>query len=386
VALGVAVAAWRAPASRLAGLAARALAWALLVAGVASVGLLGPDRAAYGVTAAIYVLVGLSLNVILGYTGQLSLGHQGLVGVGALFAAYLSTAHGAPFPVALVAAGIAGGLFALLVGFVALRIRGLYLALVTLVVGITLQGSLFEVPVLTGGGAGEAANRPAMLLSNGRYYFVCVAFCLAALYLDSRLTSSKAGRALAAIKEDERVAAAFGVNVVGYKLFAFVVSGVLAGVAGGLFAFATQQFNGNDFSFQLALTFVLMTVVGGAGSRAGVVVGSVLFAILHEVVAGLGAIKDFAHLFPATVAPNILQFGPDLVGAVLLLLTLAFNPRGLAEQVDPLVRWLMGGSLRRASVADAGAHGASAAAAATHGAGRAKADAGAKGGGVRGGP
>lgn len=335
---------------------ARGLIWALLIAAVVSVGGLGPNVARYGITAAIYVLVGLSLNIVLGYTGQLSLGHQGLVGVGALFAAYLSKAHGLPFGVAVVVGGAAGAVLALLIGFVGLRIRGLYLALVTLVIGITLQGSLFEVPALTGGGAGESANRPAVLLSNGHFYFVCLAVCLVALYLDVRLTSSKVGRALAAIKADERVAAAYGVNVVGYKLLAFVLSGALAGVAGALFAFASQQFNGNDFSFGLALTFVLMTVVGGAGSRAGVAVGSVLFALLHSLLTQLGAFKDFARLFPRSVTPNVLQFGPDLIGAFLLLVTLALNPGGLAQQLAPLTRWMTGGSLRSAPRRGIGAH------------------------------
>ena len=333
-------------APRVAGFAARALAWAAVVAAVLIAGLSGANTAAYATTAAVYVLIGLSLNVILGYTGQLSLGHQGLMGSGALFAAYMSTKHGTPFPAAVAIGGVAAAAVALLIGFAALRIRGLYLALVTLVVGITLQGSLFEVPALTGGGAGEAANRPSVLSSNDRYYFVCVAVCVAVMYLDSRLVASKVGRAFAAIKEDERVASAFGVNVMGYKLLAFVISGLVAGVAGGLFAFSTQQFNGNDFSFLLALTFVLMTVVGGAGSRAGVAIGSILFAVLHTFLANFFLFKDFAGLFSTNLHNNILQFGPDLISALLLLITFAINPRGLAQQIDPIVRWMTGGPLR----------------------------------------
>lgn len=331
------------------GRLARAGVWFLLVLGVLAPAVGGPTLASYATLAAVYVLVGLSLNVILGYVGQLSLGHQGLVGSGALFAAYLSTADGLPFPLALVVGGLAGAAMALLIGVVALRIRGLYLALVTLVVGVTLQASLFQISALTGGGAGEAANRPGVLLSNGRFYLVCLGVGVVVLYLDVCLTSSKAGRALAALKSDERVAAAVGINVTGYKLGAFVLSGLIAGVAGALFAFASQEFNGNDFSFSLALTFVLMTVVGGAGSRAGVVVGSVLFALLHGVLAGLGLFKDLAAALPGSLGPNMLQFGPDLIGALLLLVTLAFNPRGLAQQLEPVMRWLGGGPWRKVS-------------------------------------
>ena len=326
-----------------AGVVGRAGAWIALAIAVAAFGLSGDTWASYGTTAAVYVLVGLSLNVILGYTGQMSLGHQGLMGAGALFAAYLSTAHGLPFVPCLVIGAVAGAVFALIIGVVALRIRGLYLALVTLVVGITLQTSLFQVPALTGGGAGEPANRPNFLIANDRYYFLCVAVVIAALYFDSRLTGSKAGRALLTIKEDERVAAAFGINVVAYKLLAFVLSGMLAGLAGGLFAFASQQFNGNDFSFLLALTFVLMTVVGGAGSRAGVVAGSVLFAILQTWLASFFLFKNFAGIFPTTFGDNLLQFGPNLISALLLLVTLAINPRGLAQQLDPVYAWMKGG-------------------------------------------
>lgn len=332
----------------LRGWLARGAVWSLFAAAVVGVAAAGPNPAAYGALAAIYVLVGLSLNIILGYVGQLSLGHQGLVGTGALAAAYLSTADGLSFPLALLAGALAGALVAVIIGVVALRIRGLYLALVTLVVGVTLQSSLFQVSALTGGGAGEPANRPSLLLSNGRFYLVCVAACAVALYLDVCLTRSKAGRAFLAIKSDERAAAAFGINVTGYKLAAFVLSGLLAGVAGALFAFNSQQFNGNDFDLSLALTFVLMTVVGGAGSRTGVVVGSILFALLHAVLAGLGFFKTFASVFPGSLAANVLQFGPDLVGALLLLVTLTANPAGLAQQLAPLVHWLGGRPLHQA--------------------------------------
>lgn len=324
----------------------RAAVWLALAGGVAACAVSGPTVASYATVAAVYVIVGLSLNVILGYTGQLSLGHQGFVGAGALLAAYVSTAHGAPFPVALVAGGLSGGVLALVVGFVALRISGLYLSLVTLVFGVTLQQSLFQVNVLTGGGAGEAANRPSYLLSNSRLFLVCAALALATVYVDRRLTASKAGRALLAIKADERVASSMGINVVGYKLFAFVLSGVLAGVAGALYAFSSQEFTGSDYNFNLAVLFVLMTVVGGVGSPAGVVVGSIFFALLGSLLPTLRPFKWFAHLFSTQAASNILQYGSGFVGAMLLLLTLTLNPGGIAQQIAPLTRWLSGGPWR----------------------------------------
>jgi branched-chain amino acid transport system permease protein len=337
----------RAPRLNLAGLLARGAVWLALAAALVAVGVAGPNWAGYGTEAALYVLVGLSVNVILGYTGQISLGHQGLVGAGALFAAYVSAVAGLPFPFAVVIGAVSGAVFALGIGFVALRISGLYLALVTLVVGVTLQESLFDAAGLTGGGAGQPANRPAVLLDSGnaRYYFLCVGLVALFYYLDVRLIKSKAGRAFLAIKADERVAAADGINVVGYKLLAFVLSGFVAGTAGALLAFKSQEFVGSDYSFQLALLFVVMTVVGGAGSRYGVAVGSALLGLLHTAIAGFGPFKSFAGLFPAATGANILQFGPDFIAAMLLILTLVFNPGGLAQQLSPFVRWLRGGPL-----------------------------------------
>lgn len=324
----------------LASTLARGLAWLAIAGVILAMGALGPTWADHATTAVLYVLVGLSVNVILGYTGQISLGHQGLVGAGALFGAYTAAVAGWPFAAAVVAGAVAGAALALVMGFVALRISGLYLALVTLVTGVTLQQSLFEVPSLTGGGAGQPANRPGLLFSNSRYYYLCVAVVVVVYYLDVQLTRSKAGRAFLAIKADEKVAAATGINVVGYKLLAFVLSGTLAGVAGALLAFKSQEFVGSDYSFQLALLFVVMTVVGGAGSRYGVVVGSVLIALINNAIAGFGPFKAFAGLFPAQLGYNILQFGPDLIGALLLVLTLVFNPGGLAAQLAPVARWL----------------------------------------------
>ncbi|HZT67439.1 MAG TPA: branched-chain amino acid ABC transporter permease [Acidimicrobiales bacterium] len=322
--------------------------WALIVAVVVAVGLLGPNAAQHGVVAAAYVIVGLSLNIILGYTGQLSLGHQGFVGAGALFAAYSATKVGLPFGPALVIGVAAGAAFALLLGFVALRIRGLYLALITLVFGLALQVSLFQAPSLTNGGAGQPANRPSSLLAPDRYYFVCLGITLLVMYLDYRLTKSKAGRAFITIRDDERVASAFGINVTAYKLLAFVLCGATAGLAGGLLAFASQQFNGNSYTFQLALTFVLMTVVGGVGSRSGVVVGSVLFALLHDFLATFHPFISLTHVLPGQLSTNAQQFGPDLIGALLLLVTLAVNPGGIHAGIAPLMSWLRGGDFTRA--------------------------------------
>ena len=300
-------------------------------------GLGSEDFAGRFADAAIFAVIALSVNVILGYTGQLSLGHQGFVGAGAFAAAYGATVLGLPFAFTFVLAAVVGAVFALGIGAVALRITGLYLALITLVFGLTLERSLFEVPALTNGGAGQPADRPDWLLSNDNFYWFCLAALAVVLYVDWRLTRSKAGRALLALRENERVAEAFGVNVTSYKLLAFVLSGAIAGLGGALFAYREQSVVGVSFSFELALTFVLMTVVGGLNSRVGVVAGGSLFALLDYLLERFH-LTDLVEPLLGESA----QFSGRFLGAFLLLITLIFNPGGIAQQLKPITRWFAG--------------------------------------------
>jgi branched-chain amino acid transport system permease protein len=298
--------------------------------------------------ACIYAIVGLSLNILIGYTGQLSLGHNGFFGIGAFSAAYALTVRDVPFGATFVVAGLCGALFALLMGFVALRITGLYLALITLVFGLTLEESLFEVEWLTNAGAGQPANRPEWLFDDRNFFYFCACFLLVAVYIDWRLLRSKTGRALLALKENERVAEAFGINVTAFKLFAFVLSGTLAGVAGALLAYRIGIVTASGLGFNLALTFVLMTVVGGLGSRVGVILGAALFASLSFLLeeTWVGAVQTglvwLLSFGSESAKTNIEGSIVGFIGALGLLLTIVLNPGGIAQQLRPLTRWLAG--------------------------------------------
>jgi branched-chain amino acid transport system permease protein len=147
------------------------------------------------------------------------------------------------------------------------------------------------------------------------------------------------GRALLAIKENERVAEAFGINVTLYKLIAFTLSGTLAGIAGALLAFRIGIVTGSGFGFFLALTFVLMTVVGGLGDRLGVIIGSTIFAVLDFVLTEtpVHVVEEFLFFTDA-----MRQFAPQFIGAFLLLLTLTLFPGGIAQQNKAYFDWLKG--------------------------------------------
>jgi branched-chain amino acid transport system permease protein len=338
------------PALTMTGLVTRGLGW-LVLAVLLVLPFNSIDFAQSASLAAIYAMTGLSLNIIIGYTGQLSLGHQGFLGVGALVAGNLVANQNLPFVGGLVGGAIAGAVAALLLGLVALRITGLYLSLITLVFGLAVASSLFQLGRLTRNGSGLLTNRPSLVTSNGRYYLLCLAVLALVFYLDVCLTRSKTGRALLALKENERVAEAFGINVTLYKLIAFGLAGAIVGLAGGLYVFQVQSFSGAAFEgntgLNLALLFVVMVVVGGLGNRVGVAIGGVFFALLDYLLDKLFTWHPFMG-----VAKHIPvldgYYGPNkgalagLIGAVLLLQTLIFNPGGIGQAVGPIQRWLKG--------------------------------------------
>jgi branched-chain amino acid transport system permease protein len=301
-------------------------------------------------TAVCYGIVALSLNVLLGYVGQISLGHQAFVGVGAFTSAYVITVQGQSFWVGVIAATAVGGAQALVLGGVSLRIRGLYFALVTLSYGLVAEQNIFQIEELTGGGAGQPAPKPDWFDSEWRYYYLCIGFLAVVLYLDWRLMRTKAGRSLLALRENPRVASTFGINVRLATLFAFVLSGVFAGLAGALIASNDEFVSPDTWNFELALVFVIMTVVGGLRSRAGLVIGGAFFALLPYLIDMIPGVDTALAAIPAPhdLTPEI---APLVIGPLLLLLTLTVFPGGIGQQIRPIARWLGG---RRFDIHDRG--------------------------------
>jgi len=302
--------------------------------------------------AAIFAIIGLSLNMVLGYIGQVSLGHQAFVGIAAFIAAYYATEKAgcefegcsmSTFITSTVFAALSGATAAGILGLVALRIRGLYLALITLAYGLVSQNSIFEISFLTRGGAGMPAVRPDGWVGDNAFAFLTLIFLAGVIFVDWSMMRSKVGRAILAVKHSEPVAASYGINVTGYKIIAFVLSGMFAGVAGSLFAFRNQNVVANDFSFVETLTWVLMVVVGGLGNRVGVIVGSAFFAlfgfILEPLLHGLGGLWGPLHFLEEAGAQAYVVI---IVGAALAILTIILHPGGIGDQISPITRWLGG--------------------------------------------
>jgi branched-chain amino acid transport system permease protein len=299
--------------------------------------------------AVIFAIIGLSLNVLIGYAGQVSLGHQAFVGIGAFTSAYVVTDLTQEVVLGVLVAALVGAAQAVLLGLVSLRLTGLAFALVTLVYGVMAQQSIFAIESFTGGTAGKVAPRPTGFESDFRYYYFALIGLAAVLAVDWRLLRTKGGRALLALRENPRVAQTWGIDTKAYTLFAFGVAGLFAGVGGGLLAHRDLQVVANPFDFNLALVFVLMTTIGGLRNRVGVVIGSAFFAFLRNgylveklrLEDGIGPIPG--PLGAIDMSP---EFAPLVFGPILLLVVLTRLPGGFGQLVRPFQEWLAGRRFR----------------------------------------
>lgn len=299
------------------GTVARLVVFAVALAAALWLPHILPEPTVY-MRAMAFGVIALSMNVLIGYAGQVSLGHQAFVGVGAFTAGYLLTRMAIPWGAALVITIVLGAVISLGLGAVALRVRGLYFALVTIAYGLFIERTVFNITAITGGGAGMPAPRPSFAQGNVAYAYVLLVLLIVAWLVDWRLTSTKGGRAIQALRDDERVAASWGINVRAHKLLAFSISGGMAALGGAMFASIEQIVSPITFGFGLGLTFVLMTVVGGVGSRPGVVTGGFVFAVLPNLLKSGHEAWGVGELACATAPPRAVQLvlGLLIVGAI----------------------------------------------------------------------
>ena len=281
----------------------------------------------------VNVVLAVSLNVINGMTGQFSIGHAGFMAVGAFTSALVSmtldqyqTGFLPPaverqlfFFVALVVGGAFAGLFGFLVGLPSLRLRGDYLAIVTLGFGEIILVVVRNTPAL--GGALGLSGTP----QHTTFFSVWFAVFIVILFA-RRLLASPHGRNLVAIREDEVAAEAMGVDTTGYKVRAFVVSSFFAGVAGGLFAhFQSIITPGDSFSFVKSMEIVVMIVAGGLGSTTGAVMAAVLLTLLPEAMRAVFISVGGEN---AALAQSIDQLRKPIFGLLLVVMMLT-RPQGI---------------------------------------------------------
>jgi ABC-type branched-subunit amino acid transport system ATPase component/ABC-type branched-subunit amino acid transport system permease subunit len=278
------------------------------------------------VIAAQYCIVAVSLVVLIGWVGQISIAQAALVGVGAYSTGLVVNYLHVPFPANLPLAAAASGLVAATLGVVALRVRGLYLAVATLIFGYMCDEFLFRQPFFAGYGGqavitqpviGHAGAFPSFDLTDRRiFYYVVWAFALAAMYGAANLRSAKTGRAFFAMRGSEVAAASLGINVTRYKLLAFVLSGVLAGVAGNLIIVGQLSVTQDQFDLTTSLFFLSIAVVGGLTSLGGALAASLLFAGLNEAFFRIHALSGLIYVVSAGLLTVVLLTYPGGLGAV----------------------------------------------------------------------
>ena len=239
------------------------------------------------VSCGINITLAVSLNLINGYTGQFSLGHAGFMGVGAYVAAMLTTAASASllpllggqqwllFAVALLAGGLGAALAGLIVGVPSLRLKGDYLAIVTLGFGEIIRVVLQNI---------DAVGGPRGLIGIPAYANLAWAYGLAAVavYVVWTMVNSTYGRGFIAVADDEIAAEAMGINTTRYKITAFLVGAFFAGVAGGVYAHFKQYIAPQGFGFDRSIEIVVMVILGGMGNTTGVIAAAILLTVLGE--------------------------------------------------------------------------------------------------------
>ncbi|MGE5150059.1 MAG: branched-chain amino acid ABC transporter permease [Rhodospirillaceae bacterium] len=236
----------------------------------------------------IYGICGVSLMVLVGYTGLVSLGHAAFLGIGAYAHAYFIM-HGAPWIVAVILAVVITTACGLIVGLPALRMTGIYLAIATLAFSVIIQEVFSRWESVTHGFAGMKVDPPVIFgwaVNDGRsFYFLCLFFMVIVLWLTRNLLRAPTGRAWIAIRDSEIAAQSMGVNLAIYKSMAFAYSAGVMGLAGALFAHKIGYLAPDIFTILLSIQFLLLVIVGGLGSLHGAVFGAIFVALLPPAIA-----------------------------------------------------------------------------------------------------
>lgn len=294
-----------------------------------------PYQARLIMLAGINIILAVSLNLITGFTGQFSIGHAGFMAVGAYSSAYLTVyyaqawertlagsigatvAHALIFLLAIAVGALVAALAGLLVGIPSLRLRGDYLAIVTLGFAEIIRIVILNIDKV-GGATGFTVPGYTNLLWVG-------AFVVLTIVVVYNIVHSDVGRALISIREDELAAEAMGINTTRYKVLAFVISSAMAGMAGVLFAHYTQFLSTNDFQFIRSFEIIIMIVLGGMGSMTGAVLGAIVITIMPELL----------RMMPGDFSKYRL-----VVYSALLIIIMLTRPQGILGTREFGLSWL----------------------------------------------
>lgn len=280
--------------------------------------------------AGIYIIGAIGLNILTGYTGQISIGHAAFIAIGSYATTILGARTGMPFYVIIPISGIIATLIGVLVGLPCLRLKGLYLAMATMSFGIVVQYVLFQWDSLTHGALGMAAPSIAFwgfkVDSDRKFYFLIAVIVFILGFAAKNMMRMKIGRAFVAIRDRDIAADVIGVDLTRYKVMAFGISSFYAGISGSLFAYYTTHVNPEYFTIFLSVEYLAMIIVGGMGSILGSILGAMFIGIVPEWLRiFFGFLSQSFHLsgLVFTQQLKVITYG------VLIILFLIFESGGL---------------------------------------------------------
>ncbi|MDQ5985637.1 MAG: branched-chain amino acid transport system permease protein, livM [Syntrophus sp. SKADARSKE-3] len=285
------------------------------------------------ITIGIVAIAAIGLNILIGYTGQISLGHGAFFGVGAYGAAIFATRFDVPFVLAVPAAGIVTAVVGMVFGLPSSRLKGLYLTIATLAGQFIIEYTLVHWESVTMGTMGITLPKASLfgieITGDLTYYYIIYIILILMLWMAVNLMRTRFGRAFIAIRDNDRAAEGMGIPVFPYKLLAFGISSFYAGIAGALWAYYTVSITTEPFNLSLSVEYIAMVIIGGMGNMAGAVFGAVFITLLNE---GLRWMTDILMNigFFSEAGLNMAPLKEFIFGLAIVLFIL-FEPRGLAE-------------------------------------------------------
>jgi branched-chain amino acid transport system permease protein len=283
----------------------------------------------------VAIVGALGLNILVGYTGQISIGHGAFMSVGAYTAANLIVRLGLPFWITIPAGGLMAAFIGVIVGIPSLRIKGIYLAIATLAAQLIIEWTINHVEWISGGVQSSIEiPRPSLfghkLASERQIYFFLMFFVVLAIVATMNLVRSRIGRAFVAIRDQDIAAEIIGINIFRYKLYAFAISSFYAGVAGVLESYYLGLANYEQFQIDVSIDYLAMVIIGGLGSVLGSIFGAI-FVTLLPIVTRL-ALQSFGTLFFSDA--DLLNIIPSLrlvmFGGLIIVFLIA-EPEGLSR-------------------------------------------------------
>jgi branched-chain amino acid transport system permease protein len=277
----------------------------------------------------IAVIGALGLNILAGYTGQISLGHSAFIAIGAYASTILSVRWGIPFWLSFPLAGMVSALSGLVIAIPCLRLRGLYLAIATFAYYFIVEYVIIHWSSLTNGTGGMTVPEPSFLGfvfdSDTKIYFLILFFAVCAIAFARNLFRTEAGRAFIAIRDHDIAAEVIGIDITRYKILSFMVSSFYAGIAGSLYAVTLSFIGPEHFTFLMTIEYLAICLVGGVGTIVGTIYGAIFITLLPE---GIRLLRDALSQDYPFLVTRMADLQASFYGLVIILF-LIFEPTGL---------------------------------------------------------